>query len=153
MPPADAGERTDWLLSVPVPSGAKSAASAAPLPALDSPGVRVRSHGFDVRPPSEESRAAVTISVRLVLPRMIAPAARRRSTTNASCAGWTSFSAIDAPVVGRSDVLYASFSTTGMPCSGLRRPFVRRSSSSARAVASAFGFMLMNALMFGPVFS
>ena len=43
---ADAGERIDWPVSLPVPRRAKLAATAAPVPPLDPPGVRVRSYGF-----------------------------------------------------------------------------------------------------------
>jgi hypothetical protein len=40
---AEAGERIDWPVSLPVPSSAKFAAIAAPVPPLEPPGVRVRS--------------------------------------------------------------------------------------------------------------
>ena len=40
---ADAGERIDWPVSLPVPSTAKFAAIAAPVPPLEPPAVRVRS--------------------------------------------------------------------------------------------------------------
>ena len=40
---ADAGERIDWPVSLPVPSTPKFAAIDAPVPPLDPPGVRVRS--------------------------------------------------------------------------------------------------------------
>ena len=41
--PAEAGERMDWPVSLPVPIAAKFAEIAAPVPPLDPPGVRVRS--------------------------------------------------------------------------------------------------------------
>jgi hypothetical protein len=40
---ADAGERTEFTVSEPVPAIAKLAARAAPVPPLEPPGVRVRS--------------------------------------------------------------------------------------------------------------
>jgi hypothetical protein len=40
---AEAGERIDWPVSLPVPTTAKFAAIAAPVPPLDPPGVRPRS--------------------------------------------------------------------------------------------------------------
>src|SRR5215212_238679 len=98
---ADAGDRIDWPVSLPVPRTAKLAAIAAPVPPLDPPGVRVRSYGFLVCPPSELTvvppRAS---SVRLDLPRISAPACRSLATTNASAGGIDRASVTDPPVVG-----------------------------------------------------
>jgi hypothetical protein len=40
---AEAGERTELTVSVPIPKAAKFAAMAAPVPPLEPPGVLVRS--------------------------------------------------------------------------------------------------------------
>jgi hypothetical protein len=48
---AEAGERIDWPVSLPVPSSAMFDAIATPVPPLDPPGVRVRSYGFNTCPP------------------------------------------------------------------------------------------------------
>jgi len=40
---ADAGERMEFTVSVPIPRMPKSAARPAPVPPLEPPGVRVRS--------------------------------------------------------------------------------------------------------------
>ena len=62
-------------------------------------------------------------SLRFVLPRITAPASRRRSTTNASRAATEPSSASDpAVVVIRSAVSMLSLMTTGMPCSGHAGP-------------------------------
>ena len=72
MPVAEAGERIDWPVSLPVPSTAKFAAMAAPVPPLDPPAVRVRSYGFLVCPPSELTVVPVSASsVRLAFATMI----------------------------------------------------------------------------------
>ena len=48
-----AGIRIDPQVSLPMPADAKLAATAAPVPPLDPPGLRVGSYGFLVCPPSE----------------------------------------------------------------------------------------------------
>src|SRR5258706_189868 len=103
---AEAGERTDWPVSLPRPSTAKLAAIAAPVPPLEPPGVRVRSYGFKTWPPrlliDTPPRAN---SWRLALARMSAPALRILSTVNASAVGLEFFMATLPPEVGISKVL------------------------------------------------
>lgn len=48
---ADAGLRSEFTVSVPVPQTAKLVAIAAPVPPDEPPGVRVWSYGFIVCPP------------------------------------------------------------------------------------------------------
>ena len=71
--------------SEPSAIGASPAATAAPLPPLLPPGVRLVSHGLRVAP---NSRVSVNdqsiISGTAVLPTMTAPAARSLRTTSAS---------------------------------------------------------------------
>ncbi|MPM57014.1 hypothetical protein SDC9_103831 [bioreactor metagenome] len=45
---ADDGERTELIVSVPIPTMPKSAAIAAPVPPEEPPGVLVRSYGLSV---------------------------------------------------------------------------------------------------------
>ncbi len=100
-----AGLRMDPQVSVPIPAAAKLAATAAPVPPLDPPGLRRRSYGLRVCPPSELTVVMpYASSCRFVLPRMMAPAPRSCFTWKASV--WVSkpCSATDPPVVGMSAV-------------------------------------------------
>src|SRR5438876_219740 len=82
---AEAGDRTDCPVSLPVPAMAKLAAIAAPVPPLEPPGVRLRSYGFRVCPPRELTvvppRAS---SIRFAFASISAPASRNFLTTKAS---------------------------------------------------------------------
>ena len=85
-----------------MPTAAKLAATAAPVPPLEPPGFRVGSYGLRVCPAIELTvvipRAS---SCMFVLPRMMAPASRRRLTWNASSGGTDVASPIAPPLVGR----------------------------------------------------
>jgi hypothetical protein len=108
----------------------------------------------ELQPEVERDERMFAHSERLVLPRMTAPAERRRSTTNASCFARTPFSASDPAVVAiRSPVAMLSFTRIGIPCSGPRTLPARRSLSRASAMASASGFTTMTELTFGPPWS
>ena len=92
-------------MSVPVPSTAKLAAMAAPVPPLDPPGVRVRSYGFRVWPPSELTVVPLhASSIRFALASTIAPASRNRRTMKPSAGGTDAASVTEPPVVGMSAV-------------------------------------------------
>ncbi len=82
------GMRIEPQVSLPIPKAPKLAATAAPVPPLDPPGLRVGSYGLRVWPPKDATvvmpRAS---SCMLVLPRMIAPASRRRRTCVESSGG------------------------------------------------------------------
>ena len=99
------GMRIDPQVSLPMPKAPKLAATAAPVPPLDPPGLRSGSYGLRVWPPSE---ARVVIprasSCMFVLPRTIAPASRRRRTWVASSGGTDVARAIELAVVGMSAV-------------------------------------------------
>ncbi len=83
---ADAGDRIDWPVSLPVPRMPKLAAMAAAVPPLDPPGVRSTSYGLRVWPPKELMVVPpMASSVRLALARMRAPALRSCWTTKQSC--------------------------------------------------------------------
>src|SRR5262245_7836192 len=80
----DAGETIDPSVSLPMPAAAKFAAIAAPVPELEPDGLRSRAYGFRVCPPrplhplEERDERMLAHSERFVLPRITAPAARRR---------------------------------------------------------------------------
>src|SRR5262245_38965306 len=102
---AEAGDRIDWPVSEPVPSTPKLAAIAAPVPPLEPPGVRDKSYGFRVWPPSELTVVPLhASSIRLALAITIAPASRSRLTTKPSDAGIDFANVTDPPVVGMSAV-------------------------------------------------
>ena len=75
------GIRIEPQVSLPMPAAAKLAATAAPVPPLDPPGLRVGSYGLRVWPPSELIVVMpAASSCRFVLPMMTAPASRSRFT-------------------------------------------------------------------------
>src|SRR4051812_14380262 len=77
-------------VSVPTAAATRLAATATADPELDPDGLRSSAYGFLVWPPralqplDECVDRKFAHSLRFVLPRMTAPAARRRFTTNAS---------------------------------------------------------------------
>src|SRR6186713_2929484 len=92
-PLAPDGQTIDPSVSVPTPMAARFAAIAAPVPELEPQGLRSSTYGFFTRPPralqplDERVERKLAHSLRFVLPRITAPAARSRSTTKASAAG------------------------------------------------------------------
>ena len=80
-----AGLRRDPPVSLPPASGTRPHASATAAPPLEPPHVFVRSYGFSVRPKTslKVCEPAPNSGV-LVLPKVMAPAARSRSTSSAS---------------------------------------------------------------------
>ncbi len=95
-----AGMRIEPPVSDPIATGTRRAATAAPEPPLEPPGTRVRSQGFFV--------GGVTLpqanSCILVLPTMIAPAARSLATTAESRRGKSMPRAVVPARVGMSAV-------------------------------------------------
>src|SRR5262245_40136267 len=95
------GETIDPSVSVPTATAARLAAIAAPEPELDPDVLRSSAYGFFARPPRplqplvECVERKLAHSLRLVLPRMMAPASRRRATMNASFGGRDPASASD----------------------------------------------------------
>ena len=88
----------------------------------------------------------------LALPRITAPASRRRFATCESAGGIEPSSASEpAVVVSLSWVSTLSFTSTGMPWSGPRGPLALRSASSAAAISSASGFVSITLRSSGPV--
>ena len=146
MPFADEGHTIEPLVSVPIANAARLADTAAPDPELEPQGLRSSAHGLRHWPPRpdqplEESRERkFAHSERFALPSSTAPAARSFAATVASRGDTTPSSASDpAVVVVRSWVETLSLSSTGTPWSGPRTRPARRSSSRARALATASG--------------
>src|SRR5205085_9106652 len=89
-PLAPEGHTIEPSVSVPTPIAARLAAIAAPVPELDPHGLRSSAYGFLTCPPRplqpelECVERKFAHSLRLVLPRITTPAARSRSTRNAS---------------------------------------------------------------------
>jgi len=87
-PDQAAGMRTEPPMSVPSASGTQPAATAAPDPPEEPPGVRDESHGLRVTP---QSRLCVKLEYAnsgvVVLPTMMAPAPSSRSTMSALRSG------------------------------------------------------------------
>src|SRR5881296_3723889 len=113
------GQTIDPSVSVPIPTAAKLAEIAAPVPELDPHGFRSRAYGFAHCPPralqplDDWVERMFAHSDRFVLPRMTAPAARRRATSGASRGGVTPASAREpAVVIIRSMVAMLSFTST-----------------------------------------
>ena len=138
-----AGEMIEPSVSVPTASGASPAATAAPDPDDDPLGLRPRSCGLRVWPPTalhplvEAVERKFAHSDRLVLPSTTAPAERSRVTSCAS-SGRESASAREPAVVGRPVTAMLSFTSTGTPSSA-RGGCVRRYSSLTAACSSASG--------------
>src|SRR3954463_13934170 len=90
MPLIAAGQVTDPSVSVPIASRTMPAATAAPLPLELPHGLRSTAQGLWVWPPTalqpeiDWLERMLAHSLRLVLPRITAPAARSRATNGAS---------------------------------------------------------------------
>src|SRR5262249_27923286 len=99
------GETTEPSVSVPIATAHRFAAAATPEPELDPEGLRSSAYGFFVWPPrplqplDECVDRKFAHSLRFVLPRITAPASRRRATRNASRGAGASASASDPAVV------------------------------------------------------
>ena len=133
-----AGQRNDPSVSLPNPSGVMPVASATASPPLDAPGVRDRSHGLTVAPHSSLSVCQpIAKSGRLVWPIGIAPAARIRSTTGASIAGYAAASALIPWLVGVPARSMFPLTVNGTPCSGGNSPPLAAARSAARAASRA----------------
>src|SRR6516164_6432923 len=135
------GLRMEPEVSVPMPTAARFAETAMPGPELEPPGVSVGrpsltgrlkvsriargsgrgSYGLNPYPPRELYPDGIPLvrklanSVIVALPRMMAPAARRRRATNASDLGNDPLNATEPAVVGMSRVSILSLRIIGMP--------------------------------------
>src|SRR6266568_3464440 len=100
------GQRIEPFVSEPIATVASAAATATAEPLLEPHGLRSRTYGLAVAPPTalqpldtRPSRNAAH-SVRFALPRITAPAARRRATRKLSCPGCDESNANEPAVVG-----------------------------------------------------
>src|SRR6185312_8508232 len=123
MPLAEEGHTIEPSVSVPIAAAQKLDEAAAPDPELDPQGLRSSAQGLCVWPPRPLQPLVAWLerilahSLRLVLPRMTAPAARSRSATAASRAGFDPSRASEPAVVCmRSAVSMLSLIRMGMPC-------------------------------------
>src|SRR6476659_7984121 len=88
-----AGDVTDPSVSVPMATTQQFAAVAEPDPELEPDGVRSSAYGLRVCPPRPLHPLVECVdrkfahSLRFVLPRITAPAVRKRETMNASLGG------------------------------------------------------------------
>ena len=86
------GQMIEPSVSVPTAAAHRLAATAAPEPELEPQAVRSSAYGLRVKPPREDQPLLEALprkfahSLRFVLPRINAPAARNFSATPASCA-------------------------------------------------------------------
>ena len=131
------GDVIDPSVSVPMAAMQRFADTAAPEPELEPDGFRSSAYGFRVSPPrpdqplTELEPRKLAHSLRFDFPRIMAPAARRRATTNESSGGCQPASARDPALVAmRSWVSKLSLTKTGTPCSRPRRCPARRSASA-----------------------
>src|SRR5579864_1409085 len=154
------GQTMEPSVSVPIPMAARFAEIPAPVPELEPQALRSSAYGFFVRPPRplhplvEWLERILAHSLRLVLPRITAPAERSLCATNESFGGFDPTSANDpAVVIIRSAVSMLSLINTGMPCNGPRGPLALRSRSSSAAIEGASGFISITALTAGPCLS
>ena len=137
MPLVCDGQMIEPSVSVPTAAAHRFAATATPEPELEPHGLRSSAYGLRVWPPrllhplTEWVERKFAHSLRLVLPRMTAPASRSLRATVASCAAIEPSSASEPAVVSiLSAVSMLSLIRIGMPWSGPRGPRSRRSASS-----------------------
>src|SRR6266571_2378664 len=121
-PFVEAGQRIEPSVSVPNDAEARFAAIAAADPELEPQGVRSRTYGLRLCPPrplhplDEAVERKLAHSLRLVLPRITAPASRSLLTTKASRGGRDPSKASEPAVVCmRSAVARLSLRSEGMP--------------------------------------
>jgi len=108
----------------------------------------------DDHPLTERFPRKFAHSLKLVLPRINAPALRNCLTMNASFAGIFPSSASEPAVVCiRSWVSILSLTRTGIPCKAPRVFPALRSASSASAMSSALGFVSITEFRQGPLLS
>ena len=138
IPQKAAGMRIDPPMSVPSASGARPAATAAPEPPLDPPGVRSSRRGLRVTPnsslevwPHSQNGGFVVFAI------TIAPASRRRRTATASHLGTKSASTRVPIVAGAPRTQITSLTATGTPHRAPPPTPAASRLSAARAAASA----------------
>ncbi len=154
IPLIAAGQVTEPSVSVPIASRTSPAATAAPDPLDDPHELRLSAHGLRAWPPTalhpeiERVERMFAHSLRLVLPTMTAPAARRRATSGASRFVTLFASARLPAVVGKGPAAsILSLISTGCPASGPRSPL----ESIRRAWSMAVGSTAITEWSFGSI--
>ena len=117
MPLSDAGPRMEPPVSEPSPPAHRAAATAAPVPLLDPPGVCSRFHGLRGVAP-RLAGAPMANSLMVCFPSSTDPASLSFAMTVASSSGTRSAKTFDPPVVSTPLVSYRSLWAMGMPWSG-----------------------------------
>ena len=131
------GMRIEPPPSEPWATEPKPAATAAPAPPDEPPGVRVRSHGLRA-----VGYAGVSVVERepnsgvFVFPTITNPARRMRATTSSSQSGTRSFQVAVPCVVRMPAVSLRSLIEIGTPRNGGRSPPPRRRASASRAATA-----------------
>src|SRR3954464_4646090 len=126
MPLMEDGQTIDPFVSVPIASGARCAAIAAPEPELEPQAVRALFAGFTARPPTalqpldEVSERKLAHSERFAFARITRPEASRRSTSGALLSRRLFARASEPAVVTMPAKSMLSLMITGTPCSGPR---------------------------------
>src|SRR5438309_3922831 len=120
-----AGQTMLPSVSVPIETAVKFAEAAAPDPELDPHGFRLIPYGLLHWPPRPDQPLVAEVerkfahSLRVVFPRITAPAARRfMATVESAGAGVPTRASDPADVCILSWVSMLSLSSTGIPCSG-----------------------------------
>ena len=135
-------------VSVPTVTAARPAAAATPEPELEPDGFRSSACGLAACPPSVLQPLVGWVdrklahSDRFALPRITAPASRKRVTSHASPRSAPA-RAGDPAVAGIPRTAMLSLIRTGMPSSGRAAAPLARASSMAWASASASPLRLM----------
>jgi hypothetical protein len=148
-PQLAAGIRIEPAPSEAVAAPIRPAATAAPLPPLEPPGVRSRSHGLRVAPQVFDSvKPKIASSGRFVFPIGTAPAARRRLTSSEWSAAARSNPPVPNAVTSPSTSL-TSLIATGTPSSGASSPSARRRSALSASDSALSPHTTRNALSRG----
>ena len=127
------------------------AATAAPLPPLEPPGVRLGFHGFRVAPhPAVSVNGRIASSESVVLPMITAPPARsRRAVTPSAVAGVGSYPSLPNRV-GAPSTSTLSLIATGTPSRGADSPPDRRASAASASARARSPSTSVNAFSLGP---
>gem|GEM_PF-6562866 len=151
----DAGIRSEPPPSVPSASALTPAATLAAAPALEPPGVRVRSQGLRVMPVNGESPTALQPnSLVVVLPMMQPPAALIRSAAGASTWARLPARVREPKEQGSPATVMRSLTDTGRPCrSPSGAPSMTACSACLAAARASSGVRAANALSLGSVSS
>src|SRR5258705_279457 len=150
-----AGMRPEPRPSVPMAIGPRPAATAAPAPPDEPPGVRATFQGLRVMPFSGESVTPLWPYSELVLwAKTIGPASRSRATAGASAsAGALSVSLLPIEA-GHPSTRTSSLIETGTPSSAdSGSPFFQRRSEARAALSAAPASIRVKALISGPTFA